>query len=112
AVHVRVLPPLRLLAVRSRDRWPFSTIGSRGGSLAAVNPRSSNLIIESGRGTGDVKRLLGRSRVWALFAEGSSNAILDYLAKHGRLLDSFHASAPSAIAASLYLYEVRARPQR
>jgi hypothetical protein len=88
--------------------WPFSTDGGgREGSVAAVKPRSRNLIIESGRVTRDRKRLLRRGRVWALFTEGSSTAILDYLGKHGRLLESFHASGPSAIAASLYLYEIR-----
>ena len=90
--------------------WPFSTIGGRGGSSAAVKPRSTNLIVESSRVTGDVRPLLGRGRVWALFAEGSNDArtkVLDYLGRHGKLLQSFHASGPSAIAASLYLYDFR-----
>jgi hypothetical protein len=95
--------------------WPFSTIGGREGSSAAVQPRSPNLIIESGRVTGDVKPPLGRGRVWALFAESSGNArneILDSLGKHRRLLQSFHASGPFAIVASLYLYDVRDRRRR
>src|SRR5439155_8371832 len=69
--------------------WPFSTIGGPGSLSAAVKSRSPNLIIGSGRGTADLRSLLGRRRVWILSAELSGDArdqLFDYLGTHGRLI--------------------------
>jgi hypothetical protein len=84
--------------------WPLSTT-TRAGAAAIVS-RSPDLIVQNGEGTAGMATLQGRKRVWILFAEGDRETLLDYLARHGKLLQSFHSSGPSAIAAAVYLYDL------
>jgi hypothetical protein len=95
------------------EAWPFSTIGGPGSSSAAVKSRSPNLIIESDRGTAGLRPLLGRRRVWILFAELSGDArdqLFEYLGTHGRLIQRFRTSGPS-FTASVYLYDLMRLPR-
>jgi 4-amino-4-deoxy-L-arabinose transferase-like glycosyltransferase len=93
--------------------WRFSTIARRG-FTGAIEPRTANLVVDSGRGTAETKPLLGRSRVWILFAESRDGKIslIDYLSKHGNSIQSFRASGPPAIAASLFLYNLKSSSAR
>jgi hypothetical protein len=99
-----------------RAVWPFSIASDRRGQrAAAVEARSPDLIIEAGPSAGDevrtvIKPLVGRSRVWVLFADThdyEKEPLLDYLDMHGRRLQHFRAPGPSGVAASLYLYDLR-----
>lgn len=84
--------------------WPFSTTTHAG--AAAIVSHSRGLVIQSRDGNAAAARLHGRRRVWALFAEGERASLLDYLAAHGKLLRSFRTSGPSAITATVYLYDL------
>jgi hypothetical protein len=97
--------------------WPFSvTSGGRDQRAAAVEARSPRLIIEASAQPHDVvsalsNSLTGRARVWVLFADAADyqkKPVLEYLDRYGRPLRHFRASGPSGIAASLYLYDLRA----
>jgi hypothetical protein len=88
--------------------WPLSMTAGPSSSSAAVRSRTPNLIIESGRGTSGLEPLLGRRRVWILFAELSGDArdqLFDYLGTHGRVIQRFRSSGPS-FTASVYLYDL------
>jgi hypothetical protein len=90
--------------------WPFATTSGTG--LRALSSRSPRLVISSGSVNADVRPLRGRRRVWILVSElpaGETGALLADLGKLGTLLHSFRASAPSAIAAALYLYDFGSR---
>jgi len=101
-----------------RAAWPFSTTsGGPDQRAAAVETRSPELIIEASPPARDkvsavTRPLIGRSRVWVLFADApdyQKQPLLDDLDRHGRRLRQFRAPGPSAVAASLYLYDLRGR---
>jgi hypothetical protein len=104
-----------------RAAWSFSTTsGRRDEGEVAVESRTPKLIIEASP-VGDesisaaIKSLIGRARVWVLFADApdyQKKPLLDYLDRYGRRLQRFRASGPPEIAASLYLYDLRARARR
>jgi hypothetical protein len=101
-----------------RAAWPFSTTSDGPDQrAAAVETRSPRLIIEASPPAPDevsavTRPLIGRSRVWVLFADApdyQKQPLLDNLDRHGRRLRQFRAPGPSAVAASLYLYDLRGR---
>jgi hypothetical protein len=99
--------------------WPLSAMSGKRRDVA-LESRSPNLIIERSPITdGDMpsaaRSLIGRSRVWLLFAEAEGyeeKPLLGYLDRHGTRLRTFRASGPSAVAASLYLYDLARRGRR
>jgi hypothetical protein len=102
----------------ARAAWPFSTTsGGRHERVRALETRSPKLIIEGSppghSGVSAVtKSLIGRARVWVLFADTpdyQTKPLLDSLDRYGRRLQHFRASGRSSIAASLYLYDLRSR---
>jgi hypothetical protein len=104
-----------------RAAWPFSTPSGRPDQrAAAVESRSPRLIIEASppaldEVSGVTRALIGRSRVWVLFADApdyQKQPLLDDLDRHGTRLRQFRAPGPSAVAASLYLYDLRGRAGR
>jgi hypothetical protein len=99
--------------------WPLSAMSRKQEMDVALESRSPNLVVERSPITEDelpaaARPLIGRSRVWLLFAEAEEyekKPLLDYLDRQGTRLRTFQASGPSAVAASLYLYDL-ARPGR
>jgi hypothetical protein len=99
-----------------RAAWSFSTTsGGRDQRTAAVESRTPKLIIEANPPSREAlsavtKPLIGRPRVWLMFADAldvDKQRLLDYLDRSGRRVDQFQASGPSGIATSLYLYDLR-----
>jgi len=82
--------------------WALSTTTDAGAT--AVISRTPNLVVQAGDETSNVRTLLGRKRVWALFAEDDRGPLLDYLTAHGSLLETYRTGGPSAITATLQLY--------
>jgi len=102
----------------ARAVWPFSiTPGGGDGRVHALETRSPKLIIEGSPPAHDVRSavtnsLIGRARVWVLFAEApdyEKKPLLDDLDRYGRRLQHYRASSRSSTAASLYLYDLRGR---
>jgi hypothetical protein len=100
----------------ARAAWPFTTMSSgRDGRVHALETRSPKLKVEDspptqGAVSGVTKSLIGRPRVWVLFADAADHQrkpLLDSLDRYGRRLRHFRASGRSSIAASLYLYDLR-----
>ena len=86
------------------NTWSLSTTTDAG--AAAVLSRSPKLIIQADEQTSDVRKVLGRKRVWVLSAEDDRSSLLDFLAAHGTLLDDVRTDGPSAITATLQLYDL------
>jgi hypothetical protein len=94
--------------------WPFAT-GSGSNHSRAIRSRSRDLIvgskrIASGGYRRELRRFLGRPRVWVLVADLPSwqaDSLFGYLDNAGRRLDVFSSKGPEGIGASIYLYDLR-----
>ena len=94
--------------------WPFTTSSRAEERRAAVESRSPRLIIEANPPTPDglpdvAKPLIG-GRVWFMFADTpdeQKRLLLTYFDEISTRIQEFHASGPSEVATSLYLYDLR-----
>jgi hypothetical protein len=100
-----------------RPRWPFAVTGGPAGDAPAMVPGTRRLVLGAvnlpqGHYQQDVRRLVGRGRVWVLVSELADPArepFLDALRRHGRELRAYGPYGVRGTAASLYLFDLKHR---
>jgi hypothetical protein len=100
-----------------RTRWPLVVSGGPAGDAAAMVPRTRRLVLGAvnlpqGHYQQDVRRLVGRGRVWVLVSELADPArepFIEALRRNGREVRAYGPYGVRGTAASLYLFELKRR---